>query len=109
MSAQMSRAATSQPAAAKARAWLAPCPRPAPVISTTRSSSPRSVAVMWPPVEPGWATLHRSRLAAHDYRRTVTTDRVDAVDATVVDVHAHILLPGLMGSCGAAGPEMGIR
>jgi aminocarboxymuconate-semialdehyde decarboxylase len=30
-------------------------------------------------------------------------------DATVVDVHAHILLPGLMGSCGAAGPEMGIR
>ena len=27
----------------------------------------------------------------------------------VVDVHAHILLPGVMGSCGAAGPEMGFR
>ena len=27
----------------------------------------------------------------------------------VVDVHAHILLPGVMGTCGAAGPEMGFR
>jgi hypothetical protein len=27
----------------------------------------------------------------------------------VVDVHAHILLPGVMGSCGTAGPEMGFR
>ncbi len=27
----------------------------------------------------------------------------------VVDVHAHILLPGVMGCCGAAGPEMGIN
>jgi aminocarboxymuconate-semialdehyde decarboxylase len=26
-----------------------------------------------------------------------------------VDVHAHILLPGVMGMCGAAGPEMGRR
>ena len=26
-----------------------------------------------------------------------------------VDVHAHILLPGVMGTCGAAGPEMGLR
>ena len=26
----------------------------------------------------------------------------------VVDVHAHILLPGVMGCCGTAGPEMGI-
>lgn len=27
----------------------------------------------------------------------------------VVDVHAHILLPGVMGTCGHAGPEMGVR
>ena len=27
----------------------------------------------------------------------------------VVDIHAHILVPGVMGSCGAAGPEMGFR
>ena len=27
----------------------------------------------------------------------------------VVDVHAHILLPGVMGTCGPAGPEMGVR
>ena len=27
----------------------------------------------------------------------------------VVDVHSHILLPGVMGFCGEAGPEMGIR
>ena len=27
----------------------------------------------------------------------------------VIDVHAHILLPGVMGSCGVAGPEMGFR
>ncbi|MST34605.1 amidohydrolase family protein [Acidimicrobiaceae bacterium USS-CC1] len=26
---------------------------------------------------------------------------------TVLDVHSHILLPGVMGACGAAGPEMG--
>jgi aminocarboxymuconate-semialdehyde decarboxylase len=29
--------------------------------------------------------------------------------AEVVDIHAHILLPGVMGTCGAAGPEMGRR
>jgi aminocarboxymuconate-semialdehyde decarboxylase len=29
--------------------------------------------------------------------------------AEVVDVHAHILLPGVMGTCGTAGPEMGVR
>lgn len=29
--------------------------------------------------------------------------------ARVLDVHSHILLPGVMGSCGAAGPEMGTR
>ena len=27
----------------------------------------------------------------------------------VIDIHAHILVPGVMGSCGAAGPEMGFR
>ncbi len=27
----------------------------------------------------------------------------------VIDVHSHILLEGVMGFCGAAGPEMGIR
>lgn len=27
----------------------------------------------------------------------------------VIDIHAHILLPGIMGTCGAAGPEMGFR
>ena len=27
----------------------------------------------------------------------------------IIDVHAHILLPGIMGTCGHAGPEMGIR
>jgi aminocarboxymuconate-semialdehyde decarboxylase len=29
--------------------------------------------------------------------------------ATVIDVHSHILLEGVMGSCGPAGPEMGVR
>lgn len=29
--------------------------------------------------------------------------------ASTLDVHSHILLPGVMGSCGAAGPEMGVR
>ena len=27
----------------------------------------------------------------------------------VVDVHAHILLEGVMNTCGHAGPEMGVR
>lgn len=27
----------------------------------------------------------------------------------VIDIHAHILIPGVMGFCGAAGPEMGFR
>lgn len=27
----------------------------------------------------------------------------------VVDVHSHILLPGVMGCCGESGPEMGVR
>ena len=27
----------------------------------------------------------------------------------VIDIHAHILVPGVMGSCGSAGPEMGFR
>lgn len=27
----------------------------------------------------------------------------------VIDVHAHILIPGVMGTCGEAGPEMGFR
>lgn len=29
--------------------------------------------------------------------------------ARTIDVHAHILLPDVMGTCGAAGPEMGVR
>jgi len=31
------------------------------------------------------------------------------MDGQVVDVHSHILLPGAMGGCGTAGPEMGER
>ena len=27
---------------------------------------------------------------------------------SVIDVHSHILLPGVMGTCGRAGPEMGV-
>ena len=27
----------------------------------------------------------------------------------VIDVHSHILLPGVMGCCGTSGPEMGVR
>jgi aminocarboxymuconate-semialdehyde decarboxylase len=26
-----------------------------------------------------------------------------------IDVHAHVLFPAVMGRCGAAGPEMGVR
>lgn len=26
-----------------------------------------------------------------------------------IDIHAHILFPEVMGRCGAAGPEMGVR
>jgi len=29
--------------------------------------------------------------------------------ARTIDVHAHVLLPAVMGTCGAAGPEMGVR
>lgn len=29
--------------------------------------------------------------------------------ARTIDVHAHILFPSVMGKCGSAGPEMGIR
>lgn len=28
-------------------------------------------------------------------------------DGATVDVHAHVLLPGVLGWCGAAGPELG--
>jgi aminocarboxymuconate-semialdehyde decarboxylase len=31
------------------------------------------------------------------------------MSATVIDVHSHILLDGLLDVCGAAGPEMGVR
>ena len=37
-----------------------------------------------------------------EYHLTMTVHRV-------IDVHAHILLPGVMGTCGHAGPEMGFR
>ena len=29
--------------------------------------------------------------------------------ARTIDVHAHVLFPKVMGKCGAAGPEMGLR
>jgi hypothetical protein len=29
--------------------------------------------------------------------------------ARTIDIRAHILFPEVMGSCGAAGPEMGVR
>jgi aminocarboxymuconate-semialdehyde decarboxylase len=31
------------------------------------------------------------------------------VAACTIDVHAHVLFPRVMGKCGAAGPEMGVR
>jgi aminocarboxymuconate-semialdehyde decarboxylase len=31
------------------------------------------------------------------------------VAARTIDVHAHVLFPKVMGRCGAAGPEMGVR
>jgi aminocarboxymuconate-semialdehyde decarboxylase len=31
------------------------------------------------------------------------------VPTTVIDVHSHILLEGVLDACGAAGPEMGLR
>jgi aminocarboxymuconate-semialdehyde decarboxylase len=31
------------------------------------------------------------------------------VTARTIDVHAHVLFPKVMGKCGAAGPEMGLR
>jgi len=31
------------------------------------------------------------------------------VAVRTIDVHAHVLFPKVMGKCGAAGPEMGVR
>ena len=49
MSWSISSTATSQPAAAKARAWFAPWPFPPPVMSTRLPARPRSSDDMFPP------------------------------------------------------------
>ncbi len=39
----------------------------------------------------------------------MTAERPTIERPEVIDIHSHILLPGVMGCCGAAGPEMGVR